>query len=144
MFVYPNLSPTRLLQLTIIFSVLIADNLVVKVSDFGTSREWNDVSAVMSFTGTVAWMAPEVIRHEPCSERVDVWSYGVVLWELLTQEVPYKNLETHAIMWGVGTDTIALPVPSTMPGSMQLLMNQCWSRTPRNRWVEITFNQILP
>ncbi|CAH1647414.1 unnamed protein product [Spodoptera littoralis] len=114
-------------------NVLIADNLVVKVSDFGTSREWNDVSAVMSFTGTVAWMAPEVIRHEPCSERVDVWSYGVVLWELLTQEVPYKNLETHAIMWGVGTDTIALPVPSTMPGSMQLLMNQCWNRTPRNR-----------
>ncbi|KAJ8738003.1 hypothetical protein PYW08_000598 [Mythimna loreyi] len=114
-------------------NILIADNLVVKVSDFGTSREWNDVSAVMSFTGTVAWMAPEVIRHEPCSERVDVWSYGVVLWELLTQEVPYKNLETHAIMWGVGTDTIALPIPSTLPSSMQLLMNQCWNRTPRNR-----------
>lgn len=87
----------------------------------------------MSFTGTVAWMAPEVIRHEPCSERVDVWSYGVVLWELLTQEVPYKNLETHAIMWGVGTDTIALPVPTTSPSSIQLLLNQCWNRVPRNR-----------
>ncbi|XP_039763672.1 mitogen-activated protein kinase kinase kinase 12-like [Pararge aegeria] len=114
-------------------NVLIADNLVVKVSDFGTSREWNDVSAIMSFTGTVAWMAPEVIRHEPCSERVDVWSYGVVLWELLTQEVPYKSLETHAIMWGVGTDTIALPVPSTCPSSIQLLLNQCWNRVPRSR-----------
>ncbi|KAL0851738.1 hypothetical protein ABMA28_000055 [Loxostege sticticalis] len=114
-------------------NILIADNLVVKVSDFGTSREWNDVSTIMSFTGTVAWMAPEVIRHEPCSERVDVWSYGVVLWELLTQEVPYKNLETHAIMWGVGTDTISLPIPSTCPGSLQLLLNQCWNRVPRNR-----------
>lgn len=114
-------------------NILIADNLVVKVSDFGTSREWNDVSAIMSFTGTVAWMAPEVIRHEPCSEKVDVWSYGVVLWELLTQEVPYKNLETHAIMWGVGTDTISLPVPSTCPASLQLLFNQCWNRVPKNR-----------
>ncbi|XP_030020802.2 mitogen-activated protein kinase kinase kinase 12 [Manduca sexta] len=114
-------------------NILIADNLVVKVSDFGTSRVWNDVSAIMSFTGTVAWMAPEVIRHEPCSERVDVWSYGVVLWELLTQEVPYRNLETHAIMWGVGTDTIMLPIPSTCPDSLQLLLNQCWNRTPRNR-----------
>ncbi|RVE50697.1 hypothetical protein evm_004607 [Chilo suppressalis] len=114
-------------------NILIADNLVVKVSDFGTSREWNDVSTIMSFTGTVAWMAPEVIRHEPCSERVDVWSYGVVLWELLTQEVPYKNLETHAIMWGVGTDTISLPVPTTCPESVQLLLNQCWNRVPRNR-----------
>ncbi|CAH2103688.1 unnamed protein product [Euphydryas editha] len=114
-------------------NILIADNLVVKVSDFGTSREWNDVSAIMSFTGTVAWMAPEVIRHEPCSERVDIWSYGVVLWELLTQEVPYKTLETHAIMWGVGTDTIALPIPTTCPSSLQLLLNQCWNRTPRSR-----------
>ncbi|KAI8431227.1 hypothetical protein MSG28_001264 [Choristoneura fumiferana] len=113
--------------------ILIADNLVVKVSDFGTSREWNDVSAIMSFTGTVAWMAPEVIRHEPCSERVDVWSFGVVLWELLTQEVPYKNMETHAIMWGVGTDTISLPVPATVPDSMQLLLTQCWNRVPKNR-----------
>ncbi|XP_075990656.1 mitogen-activated protein kinase kinase kinase 12-like [Anticarsia gemmatalis] len=114
-------------------NILIADNLVVKVSDFGTAREWDDVSAIMSFTGTVAWMAPEVIRHEPCSERVDVWSYGVVLWELLTQEVPYKNLETHAIMWGVGTDTLSLPIPSSCPDNLQILLQQCWSRTPRNR-----------
>lgn len=106
---------------------------MVKVSDFGTSREWNDVSATMSFIGTVAWMAPEVIRHELCSERVDVWSYGVVLWELLTQEVPYKNMETHAIMWGVGTDSISLPIPSSCPGSLRALLNQCWHRIPKNR-----------
>ncbi|CAF4744219.1 unnamed protein product [Pieris macdunnoughi] len=114
-------------------NILISDELMVKVSDFGTSREWNDVSAVMSFTGTVAWMAPEVIRHEPCSERVDVWSFGVVMWELLTVEVPYKNLETHAIMWGVGTNSIALPIPSNCPSSLQQLLKQCWNRVPRNR-----------
>ena len=44
----------------------------------------------MTFVGTVAWMAPEVIRHEPYSEKVDVWSYGVVIWELLTQQRPYS------------------------------------------------------
>ncbi|XP_072930917.1 mitogen-activated protein kinase kinase kinase 12 [Epargyreus clarus] len=114
-------------------NVLISDDLVLKVSDFGTSREWNDVSAIMSFTGTVAWMAPEVIRHELCSEKVDVWSYGVVLWELLTQEVPYRTMETHAIMWGVGTDSISLPIPSSCPGSLRALLTQCWHRIPRNR-----------
>lgn len=54
-------------------SVLIAVNDVVKISDFGTSREWTENSTKMSFAGTVAWMAPEVIRNEPCSEKVDVW-----------------------------------------------------------------------
>ena len=49
-----------------------------------------DKSTRMSFVGTVAWMAPELIRHEPCSEKVDVWSYGVLLWELLTHEKPYN------------------------------------------------------
>jgi len=54
--------------------VLIAASDVVKISDFGTSRECTDKSTKMSFAGTVAWMAPEVIRNEPCSEKVDVWS----------------------------------------------------------------------
>ena len=44
----------------------------------------------MTFAGTVAWMSPEMLRHEPCSEKVDVWSYGVLLWEMLTQEKPYN------------------------------------------------------
>ena len=46
---------------------------MLKISDFGTSREFSDKSAKMTFAGTVAWMAPEVIRNEPCSEKVDVW-----------------------------------------------------------------------
>jgi serine/threonine protein kinase len=45
----------------------------VKISDFGTSREWNEISTKMTFAGTVAWMAPEIIRNEPCSEKVDIW-----------------------------------------------------------------------
>lgn len=55
-------------------NVLIAADYVLKISDFGTSRQLNDDrSTKMSFAGTVAWMAPEVIRNEPCSEKVDVW-----------------------------------------------------------------------
>lgn len=49
------------------------------------------MSTKMSFIGTVSYMAPEIIRNELCSEKIDVWSYGVVLWELLTCEVPYKG-----------------------------------------------------
>lgn len=114
-------------------NVLIGNNEVIKISDFGTSREWNEISTKMSFAGTVAWMAPEVIRNEPCNEKVDIWSFGVVLWELLTCETPYKDVDSSAIIWGVGNDRLHLPVPSTCPDGFKLLMKQCWSAKPRNR-----------
>ena len=46
---------------------------MVKISDFGMSKELSDKSTKMSFTGTVAWMAPEVIRNKPVSEKVDIY-----------------------------------------------------------------------
>ena len=87
----------------------------MKISDFGTSRMINDASTKMSLVGTYAWMAPEVIRNLPYNEKVDIWSYGVVLWELLTGEVPYRNVDNSAIIYGVGSNRMHLPIPKTCP-----------------------------
>lgn len=78
-------------------------------------------------------MAPEVIRNEPCSEKVDIWSYGVVLWEMLTCEIPYKDVDSSAIIWGVGNNSLHLPIPSTCPEGFKLIVKLCWSAKPRNR-----------
>lgn len=114
-------------------NVLIGHSEILKISDFGTCRQWNDISVKMSFAGTVAWMAPEIIRSECCSEKVDIWSFGVVLWELLTCETPYKNVDSSAIIWGVGNNTLHLPIPSTCPEGFKLLLKICWNPKPRNR-----------
>ncbi|XP_011700959.1 PREDICTED: mitogen-activated protein kinase kinase kinase 12 isoform X4 [Wasmannia auropunctata] len=114
-------------------NVLIGQGEIVKISDFGTSRQWNEISTKMTFAGTVAWMAPEVIRNEPCSEKVDIWSYGVVLWELLSGEIPYKDVDSSAVMWGVGSNSLHLPIPTSCPEGYGLLVKQCWSAKPRNR-----------
>ncbi|XP_040057646.2 mitogen-activated protein kinase kinase kinase 13 [Gasterosteus aculeatus] len=121
-------------------NVLVTSNDTVKISDFGTSKELSDKSTKMSFAGTVAWMAPEVIRNEPVSEKVDIWSFGVVLWELLTGEIPYKDVDSSAIIWGVGSNSLHLPVPSTCPDGFKILMKQTWQSKPRNR---PSFRQIL-
>uniref|UniRef100_A0A8C6MF03 mitogen-activated protein kinase kinase kinase n=1 Tax=Nothobranchius furzeri TaxID=105023 RepID=A0A8C6MF03_NOTFU len=121
-------------------NILITYDEAVKISDFGTSKELSDKSTKMSFAGTVAWMAPEVIRNEPVSEKVDIWSFGVVLWEMLTGEVPYKDVDSSAIIWGVGNNSLQLPVPDSCPDSFKLLLRQCWNCKPRNR---PSFRQIL-
>ncbi|XP_072928022.1 mitogen-activated protein kinase kinase kinase 12, partial [Hemitrygon akajei] len=121
-------------------NMLITSDDVVKISDFGTSKELSDKSTKMSFAGTVAWMAPEVIRNEPVSEKVDIWSFGVVLWELLTGEIPYKDVDSSAIIWGVGSNSLHLPVPTGCPDGFKLLLTQCWNGKPRNR---PSFRQIL-
>ncbi|RVE73425.1 hypothetical protein OJAV_G00046090 [Oryzias javanicus] len=121
-------------------NMLITYDDAVKISDFGTSKELSDKSTKMSFAGTVAWMAPEVIRNEPVSEKVDIWSFGVVLWEMLTGEVPYKDVDSSAIIWGVGNNSLQLPIPDSCPDSFKLLLRQCWNCKPRNR---PSFRQIL-
>ena len=106
---------------------MIGKNEIMKISDFGTSQQWSEHSTKMSFAGTVAWMAPEIIRNEPCNEKVDIWSFGVCLWELLNGEVPYKNVDSSAIIWGVGSNSLQLPLPSSCPDGFKLLIKQCWS-----------------
>lgn len=88
----------------------------------------------------VAWMAPEVIRNEQYSEKIDIYSFGVVLWELVTCEVPYKSLDQNSIMWGVGSNKLKLPVPSSAPEGIRILLLQCLNIKPRNR---PSFAQIL-
>ncbi|KAM3968488.1 mitogen-activated protein kinase kinase kinase 12 [Aphomia sociella] len=121
-------------------NVLIADDLVAKVTDFGLSRMWDKFSVVMTYTGTISWMAPELILRKRASDRIDVWSYGVVLWELLTQKVPYDGLSTCAVTFGVGSEKLSLPLPATFPEHLRILISHCWHRNPRDR---PTFNNIM-
>lgn len=60
-------------------------------------------------------------------------SYGVVLWELMTCETPYKDVDSSAIIWGVGSNSLHLPIPSSCPDGFRLLIKQCWAAKPRNR-----------
>ncbi|CAH1105459.1 unnamed protein product [Psylliodes chrysocephalus] len=114
-------------------NVLIGENEVIKISDFGTSRTWNGVSEKMTFAGTVAWMAPEAIQELACSEKVDIWSFGIVLWELITCEVPYDGMNQGAIMYSVGSGKLIPPIPTTCPDGFKLIMQMCWKFNPRER-----------
>lgn len=97
----------------------------LKITDFGLAREVYKTTR-MSQAGTYAWMAPEVIKNSTFSKASDVWSYGVVLWELLTGETPYKGIDTLAVAYGVAVNKLKLPIPSTCPQPWKDLMESMY------------------
>uniref|UniRef100_A0A1B6CWA2 mitogen-activated protein kinase kinase kinase n=1 Tax=Clastoptera arizonana TaxID=38151 RepID=A0A1B6CWA2_9HEMI len=104
----------------------------LKITDFGLAREVYKTTR-MSAAGTYAWMAPEVIKTSTFSKASDVWSYGVLLWELLTGETPYKGIDALAIAYGVAVNTLTLPIPKTCPVQWKELMELCWDSCPHSR-----------
>uniref|UniRef100_A0A182NR56 mitogen-activated protein kinase kinase kinase n=1 Tax=Anopheles dirus TaxID=7168 RepID=A0A182NR56_9DIPT len=121
-------------------NVLISDsiqhgnllNKTLKITDFGLAREAYRTTR-MSAAGTFAWMPPEVIKSGTYSKASDVWSYGVLLWELLTGETPYKGFDSLSVAYGVAVNTLALPIPKTCPESWGKLMKSCWEIDPHRR-----------
>ncbi|XP_036309262.2 mitogen-activated protein kinase kinase kinase 21 [Pipistrellus kuhlii] len=107
-------------------------NKTLKITDFGLAREWHRTTE-MSAAGTYAWMAPEVIKSSLFSKGSDVWSYGVLLWELLTGEVPYRGIDGLAVAYGVAVNKLTLPIPSTCPEPFARLMRECWQPDPHIR-----------
>ncbi|KAB1271522.1 Mitogen-activated protein kinase kinase kinase 21 [Camelus dromedarius] len=107
-------------------------NKTLKITDFGLAREWHRTTR-MSAAGTYAWMAPEVIKSSVFSKGSDIWSYGVLLWELLTGEVPYRGIDGLAVAYGVAVNKLTLPVPSTCPEPFAKLMKECWQQDPHIR-----------
>ncbi|CAI5711116.1 unnamed protein product [Peronospora destructor] len=75
-------------------NVLIDSHGTAKISDFGLScvLEIGSSFDLTAETGTYRWMAPEVIRHEPYSSKADVYSFGIVLWELLASDQSFRGL----------------------------------------------------
>ncbi|XP_028618711.1 mitogen-activated protein kinase kinase kinase 20 isoform X1 [Grammomys surdaster] len=120
-------------------NVVIAADGVLKICDFGASRFHNHTTH-MSLVGTFPWMAPEVIQSLPVSETCDTYSYGVVLWEMLTREVPFKGLEGLQVAWLVVEKNERLTIPSSCPRSFAELLHQCWEADAKKR---PSFKQII-
>uniref|UniRef100_A0A3B4FD54 receptor protein-tyrosine kinase n=1 Tax=Pundamilia nyererei TaxID=303518 RepID=A0A3B4FD54_9CICH len=127
-------------------NILVNSNLVCKVSDFGLSRVLEDDPEA---TGTylspggkipIRWTAPEAIAYRKFTTASDVWSYGIVMWEVVSYgERPYWDMNNQDVIKAI-EEGYRLPAPMDCPVVLHQLMLDCWERDRAER---PTFSQIL-
>ena len=128
-------------------NVLVGENEVCKVADFGLLRELPEENSIYQSTANaplpVRWMAPESIKDRTFSAASDVWSYGVLMWEMFNPDKkPYDTLSNMecAIALLNGTH---LPTPSSAPSTVARLMKSCWHKQPERRPSFLVISTIL-
>ena len=118
-------------------NILIARDQRAKLVDFGVARRLRSSTVESplgtSPHGTPGYMAPEVLRGEPASERTDVWSFGCVLQELLTRSLPFAASTRSALRSAILEDAPA-PVPSSVPDGVRRFIARCIAKDPLERY----------
>ena len=110
------------------------------VADFGLSGMMKDNQELVGGVGTPHYTAPEVLMHSRYGPKVDTFSYGVVLWEMLMRKVPYSDMSQVQIYEHVVTRGWRLPIPNDSPEGIKKLITRCWNKNPNDRPL---FNEIV-
>ncbi|KAI5079461.1 hypothetical protein GOP47_0005636 [Adiantum capillus-veneris] len=121
-------------------NLIMTEDLHIKVADFGVSCLESHKDSMKGYTGTCRWMAPEMIKEKPCSRKVDVYSFAIVLWELLTCLTPYEDMTPVQAAFAVSQKNSRPAVPPHCPKEIAKLMKKCWSTSPAKR---PEFSQIV-
>lgn len=114
-------------------NLLVDKNFNIKLSDFGLARVKAHVQTMTGNCGTVQWMAPEVLGNQKYTEKADVFSFGIVIWEIVTGECPYDGMSQIQAALGVLNRNLRPNIPRDCPPFFSRLMKACWNRQPELR-----------
>jgi serine/threonine protein kinase len=121
-------------------NILLNQSFELKICDFGLSRVVDKHAPMTGNVGTVCWIAPEIFNNKKLyTEKADVYSFGIILWELLMRQMPFDDTESFTIPLLV-TKGKRPKLPKSTPKDWCKLIDKCWHQKPDKR---PTFSQIL-
>ncbi|KAK9673784.1 hypothetical protein RND81_12G189300 [Saponaria officinalis] len=118
-------------------NVLIDKNFLrfgLKIADFGASCEDSSSEIMDSDAGTYRWMAPEMIKgKKSCTRKVDVYSFGLVLFEMVSRRIPFAGMSPVQVAYAVVNRKLRPDIPDECPAPMKNLIEQCCCLDPKIR-----------
>lgn len=109
-------------------------NFQIKVCDFGLADLNSGVLRENNPKGTPLYMAPEVLMSKALNEKVDVYSWAVTMWEILTGQEPYSTVDSvESLVRAVCVDGFRPVIPDKWPQSLKQLVSNCWHSLPESR-----------
>ncbi|KAG6502490.1 hypothetical protein ZIOFF_034769 [Zingiber officinale] len=115
-------------------NMLLDVNRTLKIADFGVARvEAQNPRDMTGETGTLGYMAPEVLDGKPYNRRCDVYSFGICLWEIYCCAMPYADLSFAEVSYAVVRQNLRPEIPRCCPGSLASIMKRCWDENPNKR-----------
>ncbi|KAH0787678.1 TKL family protein kinase [Histomonas meleagridis] len=122
-------------------NILLDENNYPKISDFGMARtKGTGNEDKSSGIGTSQWMAPEVLNSNTYDEKADVYSYGMIIWEMLTGDVPYRGIRDFQVTMSVVNQKNRPTIPKKCPQLLAQFIRNCWNSDPKKR---PTFKEII-
>ncbi|XVE86335.1 hypothetical protein DITRI_Ditri18aG0027300 [Diplodiscus trichospermus] len=120
---------------------LVNKHWTVKICDFGLSRIMNSrPMRDLASAGTPEWMAPELIRNEPFTEKCDIFSLGVIMWELCTLNRPWEGVPPERVVYAVANEGSRLEIPE---GPLGRLISDCWAEPEERPSCEEILSRLL-
>ncbi|OHT10763.1 TKL family protein kinase [Tritrichomonas foetus] len=113
-------------------NILLDANDYPKICDFGLTRTKTN-EMMTGRIGTCQWMAPEVLSSQKYNEKADVYSYGIILWEMLTGDIPYRGLNDIQIAVQVCKNHSRPKIPRSCPQNLHKFIKYCWNEDPSKR-----------
>jgi predicted Ser/Thr protein kinase len=122
-------------------NILLNEANVPKISDFGMSRiiKKDEEGETKNDIGPIRWMSPEAIGKRKYSQKSDVWSFGIVVWEIVSQGELFIDMDLFDIGVQIRDKGLTPKIPEDCPPLLREIMELCWRQQPEER---PTFHEI--